>query len=216
MDFFKTLHINWVDFLVLLIVCVGVIRGRKRGMSEELLDVMKWLLIVVVAGYIYQPIGELVANMSVFSALFCYVSAYLLTVVGFIAFFAFLKPSLGDKLVGSDVFGASEYYLGMAAGALRYTCIIFVLLALLNARYYSPEEIAQENAYQEANFGSIRFPTLTTLHAAVLDNSMTGMLAREYASAFLIRSTAPEEKPMGQHNIVRTRERTINDILEKR
>jgi uncharacterized membrane protein required for colicin V production len=216
MDIFKELHINWVDFLVVLGVLLGVIRGRKRGMSEELLDVVKWLLIVVIAGYLYQPVGEFVAGMSMFSALFCYVTVYLLIVVGVIAFFAFLKQGLGSKLVGSDVFGASEYYLGMIAGAFRYTCIIFVLLALLNARYYSPGELQQEDAYQEANFGSIRFPTLATLHAAVLDNSMTGMLAREYLSTFLIRPTAPEEKAFGQNSIVRTRERTINDILEKK
>ena len=216
MAFFETLHVNWVDFLVMLILLVGIVRGRKRGMSEELLDVVKWLLIVVVGAYVYEPLGELLSNLTVFSRLFCFVTVYMLVIAGFVAGFSFLRPHLGSKLIGSDVFGNGEYYLGMAAGLFRYTCIILVLLALLNARYFSPEEIRQENAYQEANFGSIRFPTLATLHAAVLDNSLSGSVARTYLPSLLIRSTALEEKGLGRSSLVRGRERMLDDVLEKK
>lgn len=210
------LHINWVDFLIVLIVLVGVVRGRKRGMSEELLDVLKWLVIVVAAGFGYQPIGEFLSSVTVFSTLFCYVAVYSLIIVAFIATFSFLRPRIGDKLIGSDVFGGAEYYLGMMAGAVRYACIVFVLLALLNARYYSPQEIASENAYQEANFGSIRFPTPISFQSMVMDKSLTGSLARSHLSAFLIRPTPPELKELGSHSIVRTRERLIDEVLEKK
>jgi len=46
----------------------------------------------------------------------------------------FLYPSAGwGQIIGSDVFGNAEYYLGMCAGAVRYACVTLVVLAFLNA-----------------------------------------------------------------------------------
>ena len=56
------LIVGWVDLLVVVLLVVGVLRGRKRGMSEELLDVIKWSLIVLVAGLLYEPGGRWLAN----------------------------------------------------------------------------------------------------------------------------------------------------------
>ncbi len=190
---FQGLPFGWIDVLALTILLVGVSRGRKRGMSEEILDVVKWLLIVVVAAYIYQPLGELLALNSVFTTYFCYLAVYLLTIALFIGFFSYLRPKVGEKIVSADFFGSGEYYLGMAAGAFRYACIILVLLALLNARHYTPQEVRDENAFQEANFGAIRFPTIMSLQKAVFENSLTGSMARSYLSPYLIRPTVPEE-----------------------
>lgn len=207
---------GWVDVLVLLILTLGVVRGRKRGMSEELLDVLKWALIVVVAAYAYRPAGELLASNSVFSTFFSYVAAYALTVLFLIIVFSYIRPRVGEKIVESDFFGPGEYYLGMAAGAFRYACIILVLLALFNARQYTPQEIREENTFQESNFGDIRFPTLITLQKAIFEKSLTGSLSRAYLATFLIQPTVPEEKGLGNHSIVRARERLVQDVLDKR
>src|SRR5258706_436034 len=84
MDFnIADLHINWVDFLVVIVVLTGIVRGRKRGISQELLDVVKWLLVVVVAAYSYEPMGQLLAHYSYFSDLCCYVTVYTLIIAGF-------------------------------------------------------------------------------------------------------------------------------------
>ena len=40
---------NWFDFVVLIVLGIGVFRGRQRGMSEELLGLFEWLTIVVVS-----------------------------------------------------------------------------------------------------------------------------------------------------------------------
>jgi uncharacterized membrane protein required for colicin V production len=213
---FENLPFGWVDVVVLVLLAVGVTRGRKRGMSEELLDVLKWALVVVVAAYAYKPVGEMLAANSVFSRFFSFVAAYALTVLLFIGIFSYLRPRLGEKIVESDFFGRGEYYMGMAAGAFRYACIILVLFALFNARQYTPQEIKDENAFQESNFGDIRFPTLITLQKAVFEKSMTGFLSRTYLGPLLIQPTVPEEKGLGNHSIVRARERLVQDVLEKR
>src|SRR5881394_2125757 len=50
--------LSWVDCAVLILLVVGLWRGRKRGMSEELLDIVKWAIIVVAAGILYEPGGR--------------------------------------------------------------------------------------------------------------------------------------------------------------
>jgi len=212
----EALQFGWFDVLVLTILLVGISRGRKRGMSEELLDVIKWALVLVVAANIYQPAGQVLAETTVFTDYFCYLAVYLLTIVFFVSVFSYLRPRLGEKIVSADFFGTGEFYLGMAAGAFRYACIILVLLALLNARHYSAQEIRDENAFQEANFGAIRFPTPITMQSAVFEKSLTGLMARTYLSAFLIRPTLPEDKHLTKSSNVRARERAVEDLLDKR
>jgi uncharacterized membrane protein required for colicin V production len=207
---------GWIDVLVLIALLVGFTRGRKRGMSVELLDVFKWLLVVVAAGHLYEPLGQMLAQTTPFNDLFCYIAVYLLLLVCVVALFAWIRPRLGDKLVSADVFGTGEYYLGMAAGAFRYACIILILLALMNARQYTPQEVRDENAFQEANFGSIRFPTLITFQTAVFERSFTGSMARNYLSTYLIRPTVPEDKRLGKNPVARARERLVNEVLDKR
>jgi uncharacterized membrane protein required for colicin V production len=215
MGIFESLRFGWIDVLVLIALLVGFTRGRKRGMSVELLDVLKWLLVVVVAGHAYGPLGEMLAQTTPFNNLFCYVAVYLVIILAFVGLFSWIRPRLGDKLVSADVFGTGEYYLGMVAGAFRYACIILVLLALMNARQYTQQEIQSQNAFQETNFGSIRFPTLISFQSAVFERSFTGSMARNYLSTYLIRPTVPEEKGLSRNGVARARERMVNDVLDK-
>src|SRR5687767_11559300 len=113
---------SWVDFAVIIVLLVGVIRGRRRGISEELLDVVKWLGIVAAGCYLYAPLGEILSHKLPFSRLSCYVAVYVGVIIVFQTSFAFLRRQLGEKLVSSDAFGRTEYYLGMGAGAVRYAC----------------------------------------------------------------------------------------------
>ena len=210
------IQFGWADLVVLIVLVVGIIRGRKRGMSEEFLDVVKWLLVVVVAAYLYFPLGQVLAQSTVFTDLFCYRAVYALTILFFVAIFAYLRPKVGEKIVDSEFFGRGEYYLGMAAGLIRYACIILVLLAFLNARHYTPYEIQQELAFQENNFGSNLFPTPSALQSAVFDKSLTGAVAKTYLSPFLIRPTIADDKQLSREGVVRSRERLVQDVLDRR
>jgi len=209
--------VGWVDLLIVILLVVGVLRGRKRGMSEELLDVIKWSLIVLVAGLLYEPSGRWLAQMSVFSLLASYVSAYIFIALVIFSTFALIRNKVGDKLIGSDVFGSAEYYLGMVAGAYRYMCVMLVAMAFLNARYYSPAEIDASNKYQDWNFGTTLFPTPPDIQREVFDHSLSGRATHDYLNVLLIRPTAPDDKGVGgEGSIRRQRERTITDIMDKR
>ncbi len=76
--------------------------------------------------------------------------------------------------MGSDVFGRAEYYLGMASGLVRFTCMALVVLAVLHARSFSPAEVRAGETFQDAAYGSQVFPTLHTIQVEVSERSLTG------------------------------------------
>ena len=201
----SALNVNWVDFLVILLLCVGLLHGRKRGMSQELLDIIKWPIIVLVGGVFSDPLGRLLwQTAGVLSPLFWIVTTYVMVMLLVMFCFAMIKRGSGQKLVGSDAFGASEYYLGMMAGAFRYLCIMIAAMALLNARQYTAEEVRAKAKYQEDNFGTTFFMTLPDLQREVFKQSFLGSLAHEYLSVVLI----PPTPGGGSSGPVRARERS--------
>jgi uncharacterized membrane protein required for colicin V production len=193
------LPINAFDFIVLGILVFGIFRGRKHGMSEELLMVFKWIAILVGCAFLYQPIGEFfVSTTSVFDLLSCYLMAYATVTLVIVGCFALVKKLLGGKLLGSDIFGGAEYYLGMGAGMLRYTAILLVGLAVLNARYYSPDEVKAMENFQNDVYGSTFFPTLQTVQSFALERSLSGSFIKNNLSFLLIKPTQPQDKTIKQ------------------
>lgn len=187
------------DFVVVGTLVLGLFRGRKQGMSAELLLLLKWLAIVVVCSLAYEPIGQMFSSSAtVFSLLSCYLLAYLAIALVILAVFALVKRSLGGKLLGSDIFGKAEYYLGMGSGLVRFSCMLLAALALLNARAYDVAEVRAMEAYQNREFGSNYFPTLQTVQSVVFLKSFTGPWIRDNLGFLLIKPTKPELKQYKQ------------------
>ena len=194
------LPFNWFDVLLLIWLVIGVFRGRKRGMSAEFMTFLQWVAIVIVGGVAYVPVGRWFAQTSqVFGMLFCYVTAYLVLAILVALAFVILKRYFGGKLVGSDAFGKSEYYLGMPAGMVRFASMMIFALALLNARLYSQHEIQAYKKFQMENFDSEFFPGLQSLQSNVFEKSFSGRYIREYLGFLLIKPTPPSGgKPFKQ------------------
>jgi uncharacterized membrane protein required for colicin V production len=190
------LPINWFDFLLVFVLLAGVLRGRKNGMSEELMPLLQWLAIVCVGAYFYETIGQPVADATVLSSLFSYVATYLGVAVLIKVCVSLLKRLSKGKLVGSDLFGKGEYYLGMVGGMVRFGCVLIAALALLNARYFSPEEIKATKAYREEVYGKDYFPGLIAAQQAVFEQSLTGPWIKANLGFLLIKPTAPEKKQL--------------------
>ena len=193
-----SLPFNWFDVTVVILLIVGVLRGRKRGMSQEFLDVTKWIAIVFAAGFFYQPIGDMLAQNQVFGRLTGYLVAYICIVFIVLAIFIYVKRAIGGKLIGSDRFGKAEYPLGMIAGLIRFTCMIFVALAILNARFYSQAEVDAAIKYQNDNYGSNFFPTLEATQTQVFQKSPIGKFIKGNLEMLMIKPTAPEQKKFKQ------------------
>ncbi len=190
------LPFNFFDFVLLAVLVAGVLRGRKHGMSEDLLGLFKWLAILIICALAYEPIGKMFVGS--FTLLFCYVMAYLTAGLVVLIVFAGIKRALGGKLLGSDIFGKAEYYLGMGSGLVRFTCMLLAALALLNARYFSPTEVKAMENFQNDVYGSNFFPTLHTVQSAVFERSLLGPWIKENLSFLLIKPTEPENRQFKQ------------------
>ena len=195
----EQLPINLFDFVLVGVLVAGILRGRKHGMSEELLGVLKWVAILTVCAAVYEPVGMFFANSShVLSLVTCYLMAYIGVALVILFAFAGIKRALGGKLLGSDIFGQAEYPLGMGSGLLRFTCMLLAALALLNARYFSPAEVRAMEKFQDDVYGSNFFPTLHTLQSTVFERSLTGPWIKQHLSFLLIKPTEPEDKQIKQ------------------
>jgi uncharacterized membrane protein required for colicin V production len=192
------LPFNWFDVLILIVVFVGIQRGRKHGISEELLKMLKWLSIAIGCALIYQPIGKMIAEGPAFSLLSGYLMAYTGVALLIAALFAIIKKVSGGKLISSESFGGSEFYLGMAAGVVRFCCILVAAIALLNARYYSQAEIKEDLKFQNDVYGSNFFPTLYDIQAQVFEKSLAGPWIKQQLAILLIKPTPPEQKRLKQ------------------
>jgi uncharacterized membrane protein required for colicin V production len=184
---------NLFDILLALVLVAGIVHGRKHGLSAELLSTAKWVSLLLVCAVSYGAAGTLVASTGLFDLLTSYLLCYLgIALVVFLAF-TILERRLAPKLVGSDIFGRSEYFLGMGFGLVRFISVFFVGLALLNAREFTRPELLKEQKYQEDNYGSDLFPGLHSLQAAVFERSLTGAFIKDDLGFLLIRPTPADE-----------------------
>ena len=192
------LPFNWFDILLLIVAAAGVARGRKRGLSEELITMLQWLATVAVCTFTYKPVGQFLVSFSDFSLLFCRVTAYLLMMLVVWMIFIVLKRTVGGKLIGSDAFGKGEYYLGMPAGFIRFLCILLTILAVINARFYTPAEVTANEIYTMDVYGSDYFPGLYAAQQDIFFKSFTGPLLKEHLPILLIEPTPREVKVFKQ------------------
>ncbi len=68
------------DVLLIIVLGVGVWRGKVRGISEELLEFLQWLVIVVAAGFLYSLVGDLLVAGKV-PRLWANIGGYILVMI---------------------------------------------------------------------------------------------------------------------------------------
>src|ERR1043166_5210094 len=193
------LPINAFDIALVALLVVGIFRGRKHGMSEELMLLLKWLVIVFVCASLYQPLGEMFSQTTgLFGLLASYLAVYIIVALLVVGLFALLKHSVGGKLLGSDIFGRGEYPLGMVSGFVRFACIIITALALLNARYYTQTEVRAMEKFQDDVYGSNYFPTVHTFQSVVFEKSFSGAWIKKNLDFLLIKPTEPDRTEFKQ------------------
>lgn len=210
---FDKLTFGWFDIALILILAFGLWRGRKRGMSRELLPVLMWLGMVGASALGYQLLADELLKTGyvrkIFGASFmestaANITAYLSISLVVWLFFAVLKNLFKTKVEGANAFGSSEYYLGMIAGVVRYACMIFFALALINAPVYSSAEIQAKAAYNKRWYGGGIYDgnymtDIPTFQNSIFKNSIVGSLIKNHLSLLLIDSNNGVPKKPGKH-----------------
>jgi uncharacterized membrane protein required for colicin V production len=207
---------NWFDVAVVLVLAFGFWRGRKNGMTREILPLFYWLVTVIAAGFGYVLLGDQLIQQGIIKQVFgksgfkertaAYISAYLI-IVGLVRLaYSFVKKFLKPRLEGSNIFGSTEYYFGMGAGAVRYACIVVFFLALVNAPYFSEADIEAERIYNNRWYGGgvqgysgNFFPTLSEFQIIVFKDSLMGPTIKRGVRVLLISTegaVAPTKPPV--------------------
>jgi uncharacterized membrane protein required for colicin V production len=186
-DYFDIFAVGWL--------IIGLFWGRKRGMSLELLPLMQWLGIICFAGLLYQPFGDVIHHHTFFNVLWSDVTAYLIIASGVHLLYFWAKQLVGPKLVEKNLFGRAEFYLGMTAGAMRFGCVLVMMMALMNSRITTDAELAKTEKFQKENFSDVRFPTYGGIQRDVLFKSASGRWVRSNLTSVLIASVPLPKKP---------------------
>ncbi|MEO7298901.1 MAG: CvpA family protein [Verrucomicrobiota bacterium] len=202
------MHLNYVDFVIMVVLILGIFRGRKRGMSEELLTFVQWLIIILAGAKVYEVTGKLLAEHAPFSLMACNLAVYLAFAILVKLVFSQIQRAVGEKLVGSNFFGESEYYLGMLAAMVRFGCVILMLMAVLNARLITDKERADTARMQQKNFEGISFPTFGSVQQSVLYESLAGQQVKTHLAFLLIRPSVSENIPLRPNE-----NRALNEVL---
>jgi uncharacterized membrane protein required for colicin V production len=186
----NSLPANWFDAVVVLVLGFGIFRGRKNGMSKEILPLFQWLAVVLVSGLFYSLVAPQLVKLATMDALSSNLLAYVILALAVFFIFSVIKRTLGLRLFGSNLFGGAEYYLGMLSGLVRFACMLIFALACLNARHFTPAQIEASNNFQEHWYGAQFFPNLYTVQDQVFKKSFTGPYIKQYLSVLLIEPTA--------------------------
>jgi len=190
------LPVNWFDGVVAGMLIIGLFRGRKHGMSKEVLPLLKWVSLVVVCGLWYQTAAQLLVNTAALSRRASCIFGYLLLAFVIFLVFSVLRWLLVYRLAGNNLFGSGEYYLGMLSGMIRFACMLLAGLALLNAPFYTAADITKHDAYVKRWFGGglysgDYFPSLYTIQEQVFAKSFTGPYIKDYLGPLLIETAPP-------------------------
>ena len=204
---------GWFDLAVVVLLVIGFFRGRKHGMSQEILFVLQWLMIAVIGGEYYEPLAKMLYDQGIFGPLACNLIVYLFIFAVIKIVFTNLKRFVGEKIFASDVFGKYEFYLGMVAGVLRYACISIFIVSLVNARAYTQQEIAENERKQVKDLGSSFFPSIPAVQDSILTKSVTGKLVREQLGQVLLKPTSPNEPPKKQEGPAKKRESAVDEVI---
>jgi uncharacterized membrane protein required for colicin V production len=189
------LPFGWFDAVLAAVLVFGFFRGRKNGMTKEVLPMLQWVALVLVCGLGYEMAGQFFFNVAKLDRMWADICGYL-SLGGLVyLLFIFLQNKLVPKLTGSNIFGSAEYYLGTISGVIRFTCILFFALALLNAPFYTATDVAAKKAYNarwfgggQSGFSGNYFPTVEGIQEGVFQTSFTGPYIHQYLGVLLVNT----------------------------
>lgn len=210
------LPITAFDIVVAVMALMGLLRGRKRGMSGELIDLLMWVGIAGASPYAAREGGPYLANLAKLSLLWGNVLAYLAAALVIFCVFSVVKNIFRERMGGSDFFRGLEYPLGMLSGLIRFMCMLLVVVALVNARLYTEQEKAANAKEQKENFGNISLPGLAEVQSGIFQESFAGQFIGQNLQILLVpRTGTGATTPPPRENLKQQREAEMNKVIPK-
>lgn len=205
----SNLGFNLFDLVVLGVLAFGFWRGRRNGMTKEILPVIRWLVLVAACTLGYAWLGGMLIQWGVIKSIFgttfkeqtaAFITAYLAIALVVFIIFSFIKKAFREKIDGSNAFGSGEYYLGILSGMTRYGCLLIFFLALMNAPVYSAADVQNRKAYDNSTYGgglagySGDFvPSFDEVQSGIFNNSLLGPPIKKNLGMLLINTDGSDK-----------------------
>ena len=205
----QNFELSWFDMILAGLLAFSIWRGRRRGLTKELLPFIQWTTILLAATFGHIPLAGIYEQQGLITSVFGHtytvhtaalLSAYLSIFFVVLLFFLIIRRPVHRKLEGSNIFGSLEYYGGTVAGLLRYISMVLIALALLNAPIYSEKEIAADKAYRNKTYGGGLsgysgdfIPTIYEIQDNIFKHSYSGSLIKNYMSIMLINAVPQKD-----------------------
>ena len=172
------------DIVVLVWLAIGLFRGWRNGISLEVLLLPQWAAAAAVGAVAYPYLGGLILHMSNCSMVAGARWGYLIPALIAYAVASRIRHLVGNRLADADLFGKAEFALGTIFGALRFSCMLLIVIALIDA-YLPAEWEARAKSARLEGMGSYTINPVQVQRDTLL-NSRTCRLARLYLKPALI------------------------------
>src|SRR5471030_961576 len=93
------LSFGWFDLVFVAVLAFGLFRGRRNGLSRELIPLLQWAALVVVCGLGYPTVAQLLTQHLGWGRTIADVSGYLALAMVILIFFGFLKRLFTERMV---------------------------------------------------------------------------------------------------------------------
>lgn len=186
---------NTLDYILLGLLAVGLIRGTVRGLSGELAGLLGLLIAGFAAWHFYAPLGDMLAETTQLEPIQSDTVAVVVLVIG--AMILLYAASMLLKQVMELTFkGGVERLGGALAGLIRYAVILAALL-LVVAQF--AQGTAQQLIREDSVIASRSLEILVPWYEEVLLRYVdeTGLLPEGYLRPIppVTEELTPDETP---------------------
>lgn len=183
------LRYHWFDLITGVVVISGLLYGRKRGLTLELVPLLHWITLIIVCGTFYAYFGAPIARWIEIQPNEAFVFVYLFLAVVVTYAFWTIKRTIAKGLPGSKCFGEAEFALGAIACAARFLCIQFACVSLVSAQYVAEEDLAEPSYFHLPEEG--RLPSPAAVQRGIFRRSKSGRWLKYHFGQWLIAAQPP-------------------------
>lgn len=153
---------NLIDILILIFLAFGALIGFKQGLTRSLLDCIGYILIIVIALILKNPVSEflmsfmpffdffgLIKGLTIFNIAFYEIISFILifSILTIILKILFVVTNIFEKILTiTIVLGIPSKILGMIVGIIKNFVIVFAILYILN---FANTKVIENSKFKE-------------------------------------------------------------------
>jgi uncharacterized membrane protein required for colicin V production len=200
---------HWFDFVLVIVLIVGFILGTRKAALAQVLSFFNWALALFICSFLYRaPALWLASCLSLQPDVMALV-VFPLELVLVYLLLRIIRRKIASKKAENEPLGNSDHHVAKIAGPLRFMIFILIFMSWINGVYVTEKDLEDHRAFIRDNFGSISFPTLSTVKDDIFNGSYSGRFAKNHLNAILMTAIPRVEYVEKPVSPVQPRERKV-------